>query len=607
MRVGVNADDEARALAATLKKIMECPLCLGYHTDPVRISDCCHTFCRSCLEGVFVATKGQAKCPSCKAKLTRRGFVTAVDTAEVVEVVKKLVLALDPMCITPPITQLLHEQNERGELGTETEASSSSSSSHPATGGTIVPVPALHVAQMEEETSGSIIVGVELHPPARAFKKGAKVHVDERCWVGMNKPGGAAKVVAVHDREDRGMATYDVKYVMGGQEKGVEHQYIHPIKELEPAQRRGRLSTSPPEKRGSRGIGRSGEADGVPTHPPSTTARDISENSIIMSSSSSSSSISNSTTPRSSNKRDLDKASASAPASTTSSAGRGENANKKSKAAGAHGVDENKPNAHVPNGTDHTFSVTPAVTPTAATGKIVLCASLSDMSKSDKKKMEESFAQLHQQFGVEVRDTVDESITHLIVHCKHGLVQKRSMKYLQSVVRGLWIVDSKWVSESVHAQEIQPEGRFEALYDRKTSSDARDNKGNICGRARTAKARGKRLFDGTVVVFAGQYPMPGPKKSELADLVVGAGGVVVEFRNLAAQRAEQKEKGSLIIVCPDTEAKDAYMEKYNVMDDGALNFVTPQYIIDSVGGFTLQSLTKYKPFSMHHKPSPFKR
>ena len=94
---------------------MECSLCLGYHTDPVRISDCCHTFCRSCLEGVFVATKGQAKCPSCKAKLTRRGFVTAVDTAEVVEVVKKLVLALDPMCVTPPITQLLHEQNERGE------------------------------------------------------------------------------------------------------------------------------------------------------------------------------------------------------------------------------------------------------------------------------------------------------------------------------------------------------------------------------------------------------------------------------------------------------------------------------------------------------------
>jgi hypothetical protein len=552
-----------------------------------------------------MAAKGQAKCPSCKAKLTRRGFVTAVDTAEVVEVVKKLVLALDPLCVTPPITQLLHEQNERGELRTEAQASSSSSS-HPATGGTTVPVPALHVAQMEEETSGSIDVGVEPHAPAHVFKKGAKVHVDERCWVGMNKPGGAAKVVAVHDREDRGMATYDVKYVMGGQEKGVEHQYIHPIKELEPAQRRGRLSTSPPEKRRSRGIGKSGEADGVSTQPPSTTARDISESSIIMNSrTSTSTSISSSTTPRSSNKRDLDKA--SAPASTTPSAGRSKNANKKSKAAGAHEVDENMPNAHVPNSTDHTFSVTPAVTPTAATGKIVLCASLSDMSKSDKKKIEESFALLHQQFGVEVRDTVDESTTHLVVHCKHGLVQRRSMKYLQSVVRGLWIVDSKWVFESAHAQEIQPEGRFEALYDRKTSSDVRDNKGNICGRARTAKARGKRLFDGTVVVFAGQYPTPGPKKSELADLVVSAGGVVVEFRKLAAQRAEQKEKGSLIIVCPDTEAKDAYMEKYNVMDDGALDFVTPQYIIDSVGGFTLQSVTKYKPFSMHHKPSPFKR
>ena len=59
--------------------------------------------------------------------------------------------------------------------------------------------------------------------------EGCMVHVQARTWPGMNKLGGAARVVKVHV----GKRCVDVQYVvMGGTEKSISMTYIKPAPEL---------------------------------------------------------------------------------------------------------------------------------------------------------------------------------------------------------------------------------------------------------------------------------------------------------------------------------------------------------------------------------------
>mmetsp|Transcript_5998 Transcript_5998/g.8734 ORF Transcript_5998/g.8734 Transcript_5998/m.8734 type:complete len:419 (-) Transcript_5998:8-1264(-) len=59
--------------------------------------------------------------------------------------------------------------------------------------------------------------------------KGSIVMVESRTWPGSNKLGGVARVTAVHQNENETgttSTTYDVSYVLGGKEKGVEEEYV---------------------------------------------------------------------------------------------------------------------------------------------------------------------------------------------------------------------------------------------------------------------------------------------------------------------------------------------------------------------------------------------
>ncbi len=72
---------------------------------------------------------------------------------------------------------------------------------------TSVAIPAK--VQMNVENTG---------PP---MEKDDTVTVLSRTWPGVNKPGGAGRIWRVNDN-----GTYDIKYLLGGSERGVERQYI---------------------------------------------------------------------------------------------------------------------------------------------------------------------------------------------------------------------------------------------------------------------------------------------------------------------------------------------------------------------------------------------
>jgi hypothetical protein len=56
------------------------------------------------------------------------------------------------------------------------------------------------------------------------FSEGTIVQVEDRCWPGMNKPGGVARVTKMY--RVGAAATYDVTYILGGRERQVEAVFI---------------------------------------------------------------------------------------------------------------------------------------------------------------------------------------------------------------------------------------------------------------------------------------------------------------------------------------------------------------------------------------------
>ncbi len=55
-----------------------------------------------------------------------------------------------------------------------------------------------------------------------AFNIGTLVHVESRTWPGINKPGGVGRVVSF----DVPNCCVDVKYVLGGEEKGIDLEFV---------------------------------------------------------------------------------------------------------------------------------------------------------------------------------------------------------------------------------------------------------------------------------------------------------------------------------------------------------------------------------------------
>ena len=65
-----------------------------------------------------------------------------------------------------------------------------------------------------------------------SFTVGEQVSVDARTWPGINKPGGAGKVVKIHTEGPGIVVAVDVRYILGGTEKEVELQYVQKHEEL---------------------------------------------------------------------------------------------------------------------------------------------------------------------------------------------------------------------------------------------------------------------------------------------------------------------------------------------------------------------------------------
>ena len=78
---------------ASINPHLVCPLCNGYFRDPYTITECLHTFCKSCL--FFAFQTGFRQCPTCKTDLSPDPFRLVLSDRTLSTLVHKIFPYLD--------------------------------------------------------------------------------------------------------------------------------------------------------------------------------------------------------------------------------------------------------------------------------------------------------------------------------------------------------------------------------------------------------------------------------------------------------------------------------------------------------------------------------
>uniref|UniRef100_A0A6M2E0L2 Putative product n=1 Tax=Xenopsylla cheopis TaxID=163159 RepID=A0A6M2E0L2_XENCH len=66
-------------------------------------------------------------------------------------------------------------------------------------------------------------------------------------------------------------------------------------------------------------------------------------------------------------------------------------------------------------------------------------------------------------FNIKFVMKYEESVTHLIVRVNKENCAERSLKFINAVVSGIWVLNKKWIIESLAAQKLLPEYKYEVL------------------------------------------------------------------------------------------------------------------------------------------------
>jgi len=155
------------------------------------------------------------------------------------------------------------------------------------------------------------------------------------------------------------------------------------------------------------------------------------------------------------------------------------------------------------------------------------------------------------------------------------LIKKRTIKVMQGMLCGLWIVDKKWVTESALKKKWVDELNFEL------KGDAGLSEISIGGpqRARENMNSGKYLLENTNVALYGEFKAP--PRSELLQLLDLAQARIIPIH-------EALKREDVYIITSDPK---------NVKDLNKTNFVKQKWLFDSISSYRKQSPQHYSIFS----------
>ncbi|KAJ1263599.1 hypothetical protein BS78_09G198000 [Paspalum vaginatum] len=229
--------------------------------------------------------------------------------------------------------------------------------------------------------------------------------------------------------------------------------------------------------------------------------------------------------------------------------------------------------------------------PSGSPQKWILCCSA--LSATEKVIVSE-FAKIA---GVHISPSWGPSVTHVIASTDLSGACKRTMKFLMAILNGKWVVSIDWAKTCMEHMEPVDEMRFEI------SADVHGTTGGPrLGRQRVTNNQPK-LFDGIQFYLNGDYTMS--YKGYLQDLVVAAGGTVLQRKPVSRNQQKLLDNSSLILIVYSNENQDKAKRKLkNGIDNGHCQadaqalacasggkVVSSAWIIDSIAACNLQPLS----------------
>ena len=173
----------------------------------------------------------------------------------------------------------------------------------------------------------------------------------------------------------------------------------------------------------------------------------------------------------------------------------------------------------------------------------------------------------------QLEDDIRSGTTHVIVgKSKEARLAKRTMKYLQGLAVGAWLLSIDWITECIQANEWVHEEAFQFVGD--------------SGKATTYAPRQCRIdrvspIHGLVFRVVGDYNPPFPSAQEISSLIRFSGA---EERHLDSQKVD------MIIGPPDMYLEEAL----NEAGKSPQPVVSVIWILDSISSWKRLSIDEYR-------------
>ncbi|XP_071803585.1 BRCA1-associated RING domain protein 1-like [Asterias amurensis] len=113
-------------------------------------------------------------------------------------------------------------------------------------------------------------------------------------------------------------------------------------------------------------------------------------------------------------------------------------------------------------------------------------------------------------------------VTHLVASCNHDNLCMRTMKYLNAVLSGIWVVSFNWITECLRIKGQAEEVKFEV----KGTTTLSNSPGAQRGR-QNAEQQLPGLLDGCHFYLQSTFSPPTPSKKEIVQLIKNGSGTLL--------------------------------------------------------------------------------
>jgi len=128
-------------------------------------------------------------------------------------------------------------------------------------------------------------------------------------------------------------------------------------------------------------------------------------------------------------------------------------------------------------------------------------------------------------FNAKIVNDYSEEITHLVtLETKpNSRLTTRTLKYLKSLLAHKWLLDFKWIKESLEQNQLVDESDYELIGITKQTDD------NLGAPKRSRESQNTNLFEGKQFYIDGKFgPKSGLPKNDYKELVKVGGGELIE-------------------------------------------------------------------------------